>query len=118
MSAEDALKPLRNTKDLSLRVNPNGMQPLIMASFLIFSIPNLLSIIAPASVPTFVVFQRSVYFPIIYYLTVFGSNFVGIGESPKVLSKYLNAVRPNLLLCIQYFLIADRVLICETEETI
>ena len=94
-SPEDALKPLSNSEYLSLRVNPNGMQPLIIASFLIFSIPGILSLVAPPAAAAFMRFQRSGYFLVFYFLTVIGSNFAGVGETPKNLSKYLISVRPS-----------------------
>lgn len=93
MDSITPVKPLSNSDHLALRVNPNGMQPLIIASFTMYSIPGLLSLVAPAAGAAFVTFERSAAFPAFYFLLVFTANFVGAGETPKRLSKYLNAVR-------------------------
>lgn len=93
MAAVRPVKPLASTDHLALRVNPNGMQPLIIASFLIYSIPGLLSLVAPAASAAFAAFERSAAFPVLYFLMVFSADFVGAGETPKRLGKYLTAVR-------------------------
>ena len=87
-------KPLNNLEHLVLRLNPNGMQPLIIASFFLYSIPGLLSLLGhTAGAAAFAAFERGAAYPVLYFLLVFASDFVGLGTTPKILSKYLNSVR-------------------------
>ena len=87
--------PLLAAEHLALRVNPNGMLPMILASVLVHAVPSGLAVLfGPLVGAAVAVFQRSAAQPILFCVAVFFADFASITQqTPKRLAQYLQAVR-------------------------
>ncbi len=87
--------PLLAAEHLSLRVNPNGMLPMILASVVVHALPGGLSVLlGPGANAAVAAFQRSAAQPIVFCVAVFFADFTSLTQqTPKRLAQYLQAVR-------------------------
>ena len=82
------------TAYLPIRIIPNGMQPVIIASLLFHELPMVVGLFLPrAGAALTNVLQNQIWFPLLYGLAVFLAAVVEVAEStPKQMTDYLNAV--------------------------
>ena len=87
--------PLLAAEHLSLRVNPNGMLPMILASVVVHALPSGLSVVFGSAASNAVAaFQRSAVQPVLFCIAVFFADFTSLTQqTPKRLAQYLQAVR-------------------------
>lgn len=94
-AAEGASEHRDKTAYLPIRVSPNAMQPVIIASFLFHELPMVVALFSPrvgGALASFL--QTGIWFPLLYGSTVFVAAIIEVAEStPKQMTDYLNAVR-------------------------
>ena len=87
---------------LSLRVNPNGMLPMILASVAVHILPvGFAAFMGPLAGALIARFQNSISMPVVYCVAVFFADFASLtAQTPKRLAQHLQTVRslhPRLL---------------------
>jgi preprotein translocase subunit SecY len=83
---------LMAAEHLSLRVNPNGMMPMILASVVVHILPvGVGPFLGPVAGAALAAFQNS---PIAYCVAVFFADFASLtAQTPKRLAQYLQTVQ-------------------------
>ncbi|KAK9812990.1 hypothetical protein WJX72_006868 [[Myrmecia] bisecta] len=82
---------------LPIRINPNGMTPLLLASFLFYGVPSVVGAFSPTAGAVLGAWYNAPSFPFAYGVVVFLGEFVDLGGgSAKSISDYLSVYQAGI----------------------